>query len=231
MKKLRRVGILVAVVMLVVVVVYLFEKNTDEPEKIFVIPVNSDELFISSEEGYNSIKVYRQANVLVINALSEAAFFDGVQFTVEIEGEITPEDVEIIWMTIGGNTEYVEGNDRIIAEIKISDNDELICDTKINFAKKAIDAIEDVLERNGMQYFGAILIQSELSLKELDDYYSDHRNNEWEYLVEIQEGQSIDVIDHETLNFGKEINDAGYYIVYSWESENSLLKELDIRGH
>ena len=55
MKKLRRVGILVAVVMLVVVVVYLFEKNTDEPEKIFVIPVNSDELFISSEEGYNSI--------------------------------------------------------------------------------------------------------------------------------------------------------------------------------
>ena len=84
---------------------------------------------------------------------------------------------------------------------------------------------------NGMQYFGAILIQSELSLKELDDYYSDHRSNEWEYLVEIQEGQSIDVIDHETLNFGKEINDAGYYIVYSWESENSLLKELDIRGH
>ena len=134
-------------------------------------------------------------------------------------------------MTIGGNTEYVEGNDRIIAEIKISDNDELICDTKINFAKKAIDAIEDVLERNGMQYFGAILIQSELSLKELDDYYSDHRSNEWEYLVEIQGGQSIDVIDHETLNFGKEINDAGYYIVYSWESENSLLKELDIRGH
>ena len=38
------------------------------------------------------------------------------------------------------------------------------------------------------------------------------------------------MIDHETLNFGKEINDAGYYIVYSWESENSLLKELDIRG-
>ena len=52
-----------------------------------------------------------------------------------------------------------------------------------------------------MQYFGAILIKSELSLKELDDYYSDHRSNEWEYLVEIQGGQSIDVIDHETLNF------------------------------
>ena len=84
---------------------------------------------------------------------------------------------------------------------------------------------------NGMQYFGAILIQSELSLKELDDYYSDYRSNEWEYLVKIQEGQSIEGIDHGTLQFAEEIKDRGYYIVYSWGSGNSLLDELDIRGH
>ena len=53
-------------------------------------------------------------------------------------------------MTIGGNTEQTADNDRIIAEIKICDNDELICDIKINFAKKAFDAIEDVLKSNGM---------------------------------------------------------------------------------
>lgn len=69
MKTLKLVGILAAVVMLVVVATYLFEKNTDEPEEISVIPVN---------------------------------------------------------------------------------NDELICDTKINFAKKAFDAMEDVPERKGM---------------------------------------------------------------------------------
>ena len=84
---------------------------------------------------------------------------------------------------------------------------------------------------NGMQYFGAILIQSELSLKELDDYYSDYRSNEWECLVETQEGQSIEVIDHETLQFSGEIKDSGYYILYSWGNGNSLLEELDIRGH
>ena len=81
------------------------EKNVDEPEELFVVPVTRDKLFISSEEGYNSIEIYKQENKLVINAQSEAAFFDGVQFTVEIEGEIAQEDVEIIWMTIGGNTE------------------------------------------------------------------------------------------------------------------------------
>ena len=88
--------------------------------------------------------------MLVINAQSETAFFDGAQFTVETDGKITPEDIEITWMTIGSNTEQVEDNDRIIAEIKIYDNDELIFDKKINFAKKGFDAIEDVLERNGM---------------------------------------------------------------------------------
>ena len=66
---------------------------------------------------------------------------------------------------------------------------------------------------NGMQYFGAILIRSDLSLEELDAYYSGYRSNEWECLVETQEGQSIEVIDHETLQFSEEIEDSGYYIV------------------
>ena len=84
---------------------------------------------------------------------------------------------------------------------------------------------------NGMQYFGAILIRSDLSLEELDAYYSGYRSNEWECLVETQEGQSIEVIDHETLQFSEEIKDSGYYILYSWGSGNSLLEQLDIRGH
>lgn len=84
---------------------------------------------------------------------------------------------------------------------------------------------------NGMQYFGAILIRSDLSLEELDAYYSRYRSNEWECLVETQEGKSIEGIDHGTLQFSEEIKDNGYYIVYSWGSGNSLLDELDIRGH
>ena len=83
---------------------------------------------------------------------------------------------------------------------------------------------------NGMQYFGAILIKSELSLEELDAYYSDYRSNEWEYLVEVQEGQSVEMIEHGGLQFSEEIKDNSYYIVYSWGSGNSLLRELDIRG-
>ena len=67
---------------------------------------------------------------------------------------------------------------------------------------------------NGMQYFGAILIRSELSLEELETYYSDYRSNEWEYLVEIQEGQSIKVIEHKALQFSEEIKGSGYYCIF-----------------
>lgn len=148
--KRKNIVIRVVVIAWVCCAVFLFRNNTGDSERMIQVPVNSGELLTSSKEGYNSVEIYQQENQLVVNAESEAAFFDGVQFTVEINGEITPEDIEIIWMTIGGNTEYVEGNDRIIAEIKISDNNGLICDTKINFAKKAFDAIEDVLEKNGM---------------------------------------------------------------------------------
>lgn len=45
-----------------------------------------------------------------------------------------------------------------------------------------------------------------------------------------QEGQSVEMIEHGGLQFSEEIKDNSYYIVYSWGSGNSLLRELDIRG-
>ncbi len=84
---------------------------------------------------------------------------------------------------------------------------------------------------NGMQYFGAILIKSDLPLEELNAYYSEYRSNEWEYLVEVQEGQSVKAIDHGEVQLSEEVKGDEYYIVYSWGSSNSLLDELDIRGH
>ena len=113
--------------------------------------------------------------------------------------------------------------------------EKMLCETPLPEQTELIEAISQTGKLtgngNGMQYFGAILIKSELSLEELETYYSDYRSNEWEYLVEIQEGQSIKVIEHKALQFSEEIEDSGYYIVYSWGSGNPLLKELDIRGH
>lgn len=57
------------------------------------------------------------------------------------------DNLEIIRTTLGGVTDRTEDNELIIAEVKIFENNELIVENKMNFAKKAFDAIEDIHER------------------------------------------------------------------------------------
>lgn len=84
---------------------------------------------------------------------------------------------------------------------------------------------------NGIQYFGAILIKSSLSLDELRQYYSAYADNDWTYCVETQQTSNIDVIEHGHLSFDTHIQEEGYYIVYSWGSEKGSFNDFDIRGH
>lgn len=146
-KKNRALIILVVIVLCSVVGLYFLHMSKQKDSNPFKIPVNSNELLTESKEGYNSVEVYQRNNRLIINAKSEADFFDGAQFIVDTQEKIAESDVEIIWTSIGGGTEKTENNERIIAEIKIKENGEVIFDKKINFFKKAFEAIEDVLEK------------------------------------------------------------------------------------
>ena len=85
---------------------------------------------------------------------------------------------------------------------------------------------------NGMQYFGAVLLNSGLSLEELEHSYAIYSENEWDCLVDIQEEQKIEMIENETLAFETSLSpDEQYYIVYSWGEGVSPFSELDIRGN
>ena len=84
---------------------------------------------------------------------------------------------------------------------------------------------------NGMQYLGAILIQSELTMEQLDSYYLHYRENEWEYLVTVQTDRDLSFIELDPLRFSQEVTADGYYIVYSWGKGIELYEMLDMRGH
>ena len=84
---------------------------------------------------------------------------------------------------------------------------------------------------NAMQYFGAILLKSKLSLNNLEDYYSAYQKNEWSYVVEPQKTQIIEVVEQNRISFSEKVDDEGYYIVYSWGDGPDVLEELDFRGH
>lgn len=85
---------------------------------------------------------------------------------------------------------------------------------------------------NGMQFFGAVLLESELPLEELDQHYSSYRKTEWDYIVQEQKTQNIDVIEHGLAFFETEMSDEkNYYIVYSWGDGISPFQDFDLRGN
>lgn len=84
---------------------------------------------------------------------------------------------------------------------------------------------------NGMQYYGAILVKSELTLDELSSYYGKYTDTELKLMVCEQADQRIEEIEHVDLEYETEMNLGMYYTVYSWGNYDGLFAELDIRGH
>lgn len=91
---------------------------------------------------------------------------------------------------------------------------------------------------NGMQYIGAILVESDLSEEELNGHYS----SEFDYIeVRKQETANIDFIHSSNYSFNNFslTNKDSYYSITCWDDNRQekfgdLLSELldfDIRGH
>ena len=81
---------------------------------------------------------------------------------------------------------------------------------------------------NGMQYFGAILIRSELSMDELLVHYQTALPGA---VVKKQTAQQIECIQHGSIRFETPIAGDNYYIVYYFGSGIEPFSQLDIRGH
>ena len=82
---------------------------------------------------------------------------------------------------------------------------------------------------NGMQYFGAILIKSDLHLNELQTHYE-----EYDCDVQIQLSPKIGWANSRGPSFRHEDYDDTYFIVYRWGDAPEWLQALldtDLRGH
>ena len=105
-----------------------------------------------------------------------------------------------------------------LQKLPLPENTEIICSYSV--AGKVVG------NGNGMQYFGAILIKSELSLDELSEYY-------FSFNIEVREqkGKKIKVLDHGRHTF--EIEEDDCYIVYDfdWRISSVILEHFDLRGH
>ena len=89
---------------------------------------------------------------------------------------------------------------------------------------------------NGMQYMGAILVDSYLSKEELKEYYS----SKFDYIeVNEQETVNLDFIQNVSFNADIKSGDKTYYSIICWDDDRremfgdfiSELLDFDIRGH
>lgn len=108
-----------------------------------------------------------------------------------------------------------------LVEVALPDNTQMI--ESLSKAGKLVG------NGNGMQYFGAILIRSDLTLDELSNYYLHKIPNA---VVKEQKLQTIECVEHKELSFKTPITETeNYFIVYLFGSGISPFSELDIRGH
>ena len=87
---------------------------------------------------------------------------------------------------------------------------------------------------NGMQYFGAILIKSDLLPEELDTYYQAYRTGPYDCVIAGQLDNRILAVEHGNLAFRHDEYGVGYYIVYTWGNAPDWLQgwlDTDLRGH
>lgn len=92
---------------------------------------------------------------------------------------------------------------------------------------------------NGMQYFGAVLIQSTLSEEEIKIHYAKYRDSLDDCLVEPQKGTEIrpggnPLHNNDGLAFSSPVEGEGYYMIYSWGRAPEWARmwlDIDLRGH
>lgn len=91
---------------------------------------------------------------------------------------------------------------------------------------------------NGMQYFGALLVNSELSAEELEEYYQNYAEDI--YVVKQEKSEILDGELNTGYRFSNFDESKHNYIVHCWNHEHSAwedqewistLLDFDIRGH
>jgi len=86
---------------------------------------------------------------------------------------------------------------------------------------------------DGVQYFGALLLKSELSLDDLNKYYSQFSNDEESNIVDHQYEKDIKQNELSSLQdvcFNTNIEGDDYYILYTWGDYDGIFAHLDMRG-
>lgn len=123
---------------------------TQNMELIYEETISPNKEYAETEEDIvnYTVEVYQDRdNVIWVNSKSNSEFFKPLQYELELDTNITKEDVDIEWTTLMGNPTSTKADQLGIAYVSISENGELVSKRKICFANRAIEIIEDAFDK------------------------------------------------------------------------------------
>ena len=123
---------------------------TQNMKLIYEETISPNKEYVEKEEDIMNytVEVYQDDDHMIfVNTISNFAGFQPLQYEVEASTDITKEDIDIEWTTIMGNPTPTEGDLLAIAYVSISEDGEVISKIKISFINKAIEIIEDALDK------------------------------------------------------------------------------------
>lgn len=113
------------------------------------ISPNEDYIEDEADKILYSVQVYQEEdNAVIVNATSNSAFFDDLQYEVTCHEKLSASDVDIVWTTLMGSTESTEENQLAVATISLSLNGEVFSERKINFFHKGIEIVTETIDQN-----------------------------------------------------------------------------------
>lgn len=115
-------------------------------KKTNIIKTKSEDLVATYKSNFDYVDIYSFNNKIVINVYSESKFDKPNQQVIPFKGNITKENIEVKWKGIGG-IDLEQGNSGVIAaNIKITQNGEVIFNDTIDLVEKLWDVLPEVLE-------------------------------------------------------------------------------------
>ncbi|WP_461815773.1 hypothetical protein [Faecalimonas sp.] len=134
-------------------------KNTENKDDLIITPdmeliceetVSPNKEYAEKEEDIvnYTVEVYQNKdNVILVHSKSNSEFFKPLQYELKLDTNITKEDVDIEWTTLMEKPTPTKEDQLGIAYVSISDNGKLVSKRKISFVNRAIEIVEDTLDK------------------------------------------------------------------------------------
>lgn len=156
-RMLRRLAFL-AMALLPLCVVGCGNKEGEEPFPISVADavllyeeeICPNESYAEREEDrvFCRLEIYqKEDNTIVVNADSNSAFFEGLQYTVEAEEPLTQEGIAVEWLTMAGSAEASKENQKCAAAVKLFENGEVFHERTIYYIGSALEMAGEAIEK------------------------------------------------------------------------------------